>query len=76
MFLLYQIWTSKNQTVSEKLYLSKHISCTTDPEEAYQFQTEEEAKDCISWLNRRDQWRIEQYTPPQLKEEEDSNDEG
>ena len=81
---MYQIWTPSHQILtdanqsiySEKLYLSKQIGCTTNQEEAYEFQTEQEAKDCISWLNHKDQWKIEEYTAPQIKEkeEEDSND--
>ena len=83
MFLLYQIWTPPHQVLtgenlapySEKLYLGfsddetiKTITFTTDPEKACKIKTEEEAKDCTTWLSRKNQWYTEKYQTPKIEE--------
>lgn len=72
MFLLFQTWVPKTQVAdnpianfySEKLYLAPNLTWTTDPDQALQFDTQEDALSCISWLANKRQWQIEEYSPP------------
>ena len=75
MFLLYIEWASRFQDTVERLYFTPQLTFSTDPKEAYRFETEEEACLCTTWLAHHDRWKIEKCTEEHTEEHENSTEE-